>query len=166
MKRRRMRQFEADQVCARVLGVSADEPDGAATWARLARGSDVVIEAVFEDLGLKQRIFGELEKEMHGNAVLATNTSALPIGDVAKGCSTPEARSRVVGMHYFSPVPKMPLVRQCTAMQCDATMCSSLCSLCFSFSAGMIFIIFFFFFILFHHLHISLPTAARDHPAC
>ncbi|KZD12375.1 3-hydroxyacyl-CoA dehydrogenase [Oceanibaculum pacificum] len=67
----------------------------------------VVIEAVFEDLELKRRIFGELEKHVAADAILASNTSSLPIAAIARGC---EARGRVAGMHFFNPVPLMKLV--------------------------------------------------------
>ncbi|HSN67808.1 MAG TPA: 3-hydroxyacyl-CoA dehydrogenase NAD-binding domain-containing protein [Thermoanaerobaculia bacterium] len=68
---------------------------------------ELVIEAVFEDLALKRKLFRELEAVSGPDAVLASNTSALPIAKIAEGLARPE---RVVGMHYFSPVPKMPLL--------------------------------------------------------
>lgn len=71
------------------------------------RHADLVIEAVFEDLALKQRVIAELEGVIRDDAVIATNTSALPIAEVARGARVPE---RIVGMHFFSPVHKMPLV--------------------------------------------------------
>ncbi|HEY0591246.1 MAG TPA: 3-hydroxyacyl-CoA dehydrogenase NAD-binding domain-containing protein, partial [Thermoanaerobaculia bacterium] len=70
-------------------------------------GSEIVIEAVFEDLSLKRKLFAELEVVVAPDTVLASNTSALPIAKIADGLAHPE---RVVGMHYFSPVPKMPLL--------------------------------------------------------
>ncbi len=70
-------------------------------------GCDLVIEAVFEDLALKRSVLAEAEAVIAPGAVFASNTSALPIGEIAKGARVPE---RVVGMHYFSPVPKMPLL--------------------------------------------------------
>lgn len=69
--------------------------------------SELVIEAVFEDLKLKQKVLSEVEAVVAANAVFASNTSALPIRDIAQHALHPE---RVVGMHYFSPVPKMPLL--------------------------------------------------------
>lgn len=71
------------------------------------RESELVIEAVFEDLALKRKVFAELESAVAADTVLASNTSALPIAKIAAGLAHPE---RVVGMHYFSPVPKMPLL--------------------------------------------------------
>ena len=70
-------------------------------------GCDLVIEAVFEDLALKRRVLAETEAVVGPDVVFASNTSALPIGEVAAKANRPE---RVVGMHYFSPVPKMPLL--------------------------------------------------------
>jgi 3-hydroxyacyl-CoA dehydrogenase/enoyl-CoA hydratase/3-hydroxybutyryl-CoA epimerase len=70
-------------------------------------GADLVVEAVFEDLELKRRVLAETEAVIDPRAVFASNTSAIPIADIARGAAHPE---RVLGMHYFSPVPKMPLV--------------------------------------------------------
>jgi 3-hydroxyacyl-CoA dehydrogenase/enoyl-CoA hydratase/carnithine racemase len=71
------------------------------------RGADLVVEAVFEDLELKRRVLAEAEELLDPEAVFASNTSALPIREIAAGAKHPE---RVLGMHYFSPVPKMPLL--------------------------------------------------------
>ena len=68
---------------------------------------DVVIEAVVEELVPKQELFAELERICRPDAVLATNTSALSVTEIASAISTPE---RVAGMHFFNPAPLMPLV--------------------------------------------------------
>ncbi len=68
---------------------------------------DLVIEAIVEELGPKQELFSELERVCRPGAVLATNTSALSVTEIASATSTPE---RVVGMHFFNPAPLMPLV--------------------------------------------------------
>jgi 3-hydroxybutyryl-CoA dehydrogenase len=68
---------------------------------------DVVVEAIVEDLRPKQELFRELERICRADAVLATNTSALSVTEIASAISTPE---RVVGMHFFNPAPLMPLV--------------------------------------------------------
>jgi 3-hydroxybutyryl-CoA dehydrogenase len=68
---------------------------------------DLVIEAIVEDLGPKQQLFAELERICRRDAVLATNTSALSVTEIASAISTPE---RVVGMHFFNPAPLMRLV--------------------------------------------------------
>ena len=68
---------------------------------------DLVIEAIVEDLGAKLELFGALEGIVRPDAILATNTSALSVTEIAAGVSTPK---RVVGMHFFNPAPLMPLV--------------------------------------------------------
>jgi 3-hydroxyacyl-CoA dehydrogenase/enoyl-CoA hydratase/3-hydroxybutyryl-CoA epimerase len=70
-------------------------------------GVDLVIEAVFEDLAVKHTVVKETERLLKPHAIFATNTSTIPIGDIAKAAQRPE---RVIGMHFFSPVPKMPLL--------------------------------------------------------
>ncbi len=69
--------------------------------------ADVIIEAVFEDLQVKQDIFRELEKKAREDAILATNTSSIPLDEIAAVMQHPE---RLVGLHFFNPVRKMPLV--------------------------------------------------------
>ncbi len=68
---------------------------------------DLVIEAIVEDLDAKLELFGALETIVRPDAILATNTSALSVTEIAAGVSTPQ---RVVGMHFFNPAPLMPLV--------------------------------------------------------
>jgi 3-hydroxybutyryl-CoA dehydrogenase len=70
-------------------------------------GCDLVIEAVFEDLGVKQDLFRRVEGVVAGDAVLATNTSALSVTEIAAALEHPE---RVAGMHFFNPAPVLPLV--------------------------------------------------------
>jgi 3-hydroxyacyl-CoA dehydrogenase/enoyl-CoA hydratase/3-hydroxybutyryl-CoA epimerase len=70
-------------------------------------GADIVIEAVFEELGVKRQVMNELEAAVPASTVLATNTSTLPISEIATGATNPE---RILGMHFFSPVEKMPLL--------------------------------------------------------
>jgi 3-hydroxybutyryl-CoA dehydrogenase len=67
----------------------------------------LVIEAAFEDLAVKRELFGELEKVVESDAILATNTSALSVTEIADATSS---RERVVGMHFFNPAPVLPLV--------------------------------------------------------
>ncbi len=69
--------------------------------------ADVVIEAVFEDLTLKQDMVSSIEKNARPDTIFATNTSSLPIHQIAEKAERPE---NIVGLHYFSPVEKMPLV--------------------------------------------------------
>jgi 3-hydroxybutyryl-CoA dehydrogenase len=70
-------------------------------------GCDLVIEAIVEELAPKQALFAELEGIVAADAVLATNTSALSVTEIAAATASPE---RVVGMHFFNPAPLMPLV--------------------------------------------------------
>ena len=67
----------------------------------------LVIEAAFEDLGVKRELFGELDRIVPAPAILATNTSALSVTQIADATQTPE---RVVGLHFFNPAPVLPLV--------------------------------------------------------
>jgi len=75
--------------------------------ARAAAGADMVVEAVFEDLDLKRRIFRTVAAAASPSAVLASNTSSLPITAIADASGRPD---RVIGMHFFNPVPLMPLL--------------------------------------------------------
>ena len=68
---------------------------------------DLVIEAIVEELGPKRELFAELDRICRADAVLATNTSALSVTEIAAATTRPE---RVVGMHFFNPAPLMPLV--------------------------------------------------------
>jgi 3-hydroxybutyryl-CoA dehydrogenase len=68
---------------------------------------DLVIEAIVEELDAKRALFAELERICRPDVVLATNTSALSVTEIAAATATPE---RVVGMHFFNPAPLMPLV--------------------------------------------------------
>ncbi|MBI4867736.1 MAG: enoyl-CoA hydratase/isomerase family protein [Candidatus Wallbacteria bacterium] len=69
--------------------------------------ADLVIEAVFEDLETKQKVLRDLESVMHPRAVFASNTSSIPIAKIAQASRRPE---QILGMHFFSPVPRMPLL--------------------------------------------------------
>jgi 3-hydroxybutyryl-CoA dehydrogenase len=71
-----------------------------------AADADIVVEAVFERLDIKQDVFRELDRVCKADAVLATNTSAIPVTQIAAATSRPES---VVGTHFFSPVPMMKL---------------------------------------------------------
>jgi 3-hydroxybutyryl-CoA dehydrogenase len=70
-------------------------------------GSDLVVEAIVEELDAKRELFAELDHLVAPEAVLATNTSALSVTEIAAATSRPE---RVVGMHFFNPAPLLPLV--------------------------------------------------------
>lgn len=75
---------------------------------------DVVIEAVVENLDIKKKVFKELASVVGRNVILASNTSSLPVTQMAAGCENP---SRVVGLHFFNPVNRMPLVEVIKADQ-------------------------------------------------
>ncbi len=72
-----------------------------------ASRADVIIEAIFENLEAKQALFRDLEDRVKPGAILATNTSAIPLKDIASVLKEP---ARLLGLHFFNPVAKMPLV--------------------------------------------------------
>jgi 3-hydroxyacyl-CoA dehydrogenase / enoyl-CoA hydratase / 3-hydroxybutyryl-CoA epimerase len=98
LKRRRISRFEYERLAALLSGGTGLEGFDRA---------DMVIEAVFEDLAVKRGVVAELEAVLAPDAVIATNTSTIPITRIAEGARHPE---RVLGMHFFSPVEKMPLL--------------------------------------------------------
>ena len=93
--------------------LSAEEKDAALARLRLITdlaelsSCQLVIEAVFEDLGVKRETFAELDRIVAPDAILATNTSALSVTQIAEATERPE---RVVGLHFFNPAPVLPLV--------------------------------------------------------
>ena len=76
--------------------------------------SDLVIEAIVENLEIKQKLFSNLEKIVSENCILASNTSSLSITSIASSCQKPE---RVIGIHFFNPAPLMQLVEVIQAIQ-------------------------------------------------
>ena len=94
-------RYTADEVEAATSRITATTD-----LAEAVADADVVVEAVFEDVEVKQEIFRELDKLAKPGAVLATNTSAIPITQIAAATSRPQD---VVGTHFFSPVPMMQL---------------------------------------------------------
>ena len=98
VKKKALSPFQRDVTFSRITGI---------TDYQGFEKADLIIEAVFEDLELKRKILAETETYINENAIFASNTSSLPIGDIATKARRPE---RVIGMHYFSPVPKMPLL--------------------------------------------------------
>jgi len=96
--RGKITQEVADQILGRITA-TADPADAA--------GADLVVEAVFEDVALKQKVFAEVAPHLAPGALLCSNTSTLPITELAKGIDRPQD---FIGLHFFSPVDKMPLV--------------------------------------------------------
>jgi len=77
-------------------------------------GADIVVEAVSEDAELKRAVFSELSRALDGDVILASNTSSIPIAELAAATDSPE---RVIGLHFFSPVPVMKLVEIVVALE-------------------------------------------------
>jgi 3-hydroxybutyryl-CoA dehydrogenase len=84
-------------------------------------GSGLVIEAIIEDLGIKRKLFSELEGILAADAVLATNTSSLSVTAIAGGLKHPE---RMVGLHFFNPAPLLPLVEVVPGLASEDTLAS------------------------------------------
>ncbi|MCX2924648.1 3-hydroxyacyl-CoA dehydrogenase NAD-binding domain-containing protein [Streptomyces sp. NEAU-W12] len=97
--RGRVDQDKANRLKALVTGV-LDKAEGFAD-------ADFVIEAVFEEMGVKQQVFAEVEAVAPAHAILATNTSSLSVSEMASKLKNPE---RVVGFHFFNPVAVLPLL--------------------------------------------------------
>ncbi|MCU0620083.1 MAG: fatty acid oxidation complex subunit alpha FadJ [Gemmatimonadales bacterium] len=98
LTRRRLTRPQHQRLAALLSG-----GDGYHGFAR----ADLVIEAVFEELAVKRGVLAELEAVVRDDTVLATNTSTIPIGEIAAMARRP---GRILGMHFFSPVEKMPLL--------------------------------------------------------
>ena len=98
LKRRRLTRPQFERLSALLSGGS--------DYAGFSR-ADLVIEAVFEDLAVKRAVLAEVEAVTRPDTIFASNTSTIPIRDIAAAAARPE---RVLGMHFFSPVEKMPLL--------------------------------------------------------
>ena len=98
VERGKMTREAADEVLARITP-TAEAAD--------LKGCDLVIEAVFEDPSLKNKVFAEILDVVNPDALLCSNTSTLPITELAEGVDRPDD---FIGLHFFSPVDKMPLV--------------------------------------------------------
>ena len=98
VRKERIGAADRDAAVARIKGTT-DTGDFA--------DRDLVIEAVIEDLDIKKRIFGELDKACPENALLATNTSCLSVTEMARATGRPD---KVLGLHFFNPVPAMKLL--------------------------------------------------------
>jgi 3-hydroxyacyl-CoA dehydrogenase/enoyl-CoA hydratase/3-hydroxybutyryl-CoA epimerase len=98
LKRRRISKFEYERQSALLSGTG--------DWSGFSH-ADLVIEAVFEDLEIKQQVMSDIEAVVAPDAVIATNTSTIPISEIGALMRYPQ---RFLGMHYFSPVDRMPLL--------------------------------------------------------
>jgi len=110
VEKNQIRPEQRDEVLARIR-VTTD-------LAQATRDAAIVIEAIFEDLDLKKRVFRELDRAAPKDAILASNTSALPITNMARATKRPH---KVVGMHFFNPPMLMPLVEVIRADTTDDT---------------------------------------------
>lgn len=106
VKRGKMTPAEVDQRMANI--------EGSTSYDAL-RNVDLVIEAVFEEMGLKKKIFAELDRVCRPGAILATNTSTLDVTEIARATSRPQD---VIGLHFFSPANVMRLLE---IVRADAT---------------------------------------------
>jgi 3-hydroxyacyl-CoA dehydrogenase / enoyl-CoA hydratase / 3-hydroxybutyryl-CoA epimerase len=98
VSRGKLTQEKSDELLNRIL--PTENPTD-------AKGCDLVIEAVFEDPALKSKVFAEIAEHINADALLCSNTSTLPITELATGVNRP---ADFIGLHFFSPVDKMPLV--------------------------------------------------------
>ena len=94
---------DAEKYVSGTLGNIALSKEG----AKAAEGTDLVIEAIVENLDVKRKLYSELDKIAPQHAIFASNTSSLPIRDMASATSRPD---RFGGLHFFNPVPVMKLV--------------------------------------------------------
>ena len=106
LRKRRIKRFDRDAALARVVPT---------TDMKTLTGCSMIIEAVYEDLTVKHEMLKRCENTLDDeNFIFASNTSSIPISRIAAAAKKPE---NVVGMHFFSPVPKMPLVEIITTEQ-------------------------------------------------
>lgn len=98
VKRRRMSKLEYQQIIDRITGTT--DYSG-------FRSTDLVVEAIVEDIAIKKKVLAELEQELRKDTVIATNTSSLLVDEMAGALKN---KKRFVGMHFFNPVHRMPLV--------------------------------------------------------
>jgi 3-hydroxybutyryl-CoA dehydrogenase len=94
----KMNADQAEQILGRIQGIDS---------LQAASGTDLVIEAIIEDLSIKQKLFAELEAIVSNEAILASNTSSLSIASIS---SVLQNKERFLGIHFFNPAPLMPLV--------------------------------------------------------
>lgn len=114
VSKKRLSAEQRDATLARILATDKAED---------LAGCDLIIEAVFEDRGLKAKVTQEAEAQLAPEAIFASNTSTLPITGLAEASERPE---KFIGLHFFSPVDKMPLVEIiCGEKTSDETLAKS-----------------------------------------
>jgi 3-hydroxybutyryl-CoA dehydrogenase len=113
-------------VARAVAGEKLSAEEGAALIERIEwttklgalGGADLVVEAIVEDAAVKGQVFQQLDRELPNEVILASNTSSIPIASLASWTGRPE---RVLGLHFFSPVPVMKLVEVVVGLDTDPT---------------------------------------------
>lgn len=119
LEKGKISQEAHDQIVGRVKGTTSPEEGFA--------GADMVIEAVFESMDLKQKIFAEADRLCGPSVILSSNTSTMSISKIASATGRPE---RVVGTHFFSPVPAMRLVEVIRGEKTDAAVIEATVAFC------------------------------------
>jgi 3-hydroxybutyryl-CoA dehydrogenase len=107
---------ERDKVTAEEKAATLDRISGTTDLAEAVSDADLVVEAVPEDVGLKKQTFEEVEQSAPENAIIASNTSSLPVTDIVSALSDP---GRGIGLHFFNPVHIMQLVEVVVGEQTD-----------------------------------------------
>ena len=111
----KMDQAKADAICAAITpGLKED----------LCADCDLIVEAAFEDMGVKQTTFGELDKLCKPECIFASNTSSLSITEIGKGLSRP-----LIGMHFFNPADRMKLIEVIAGANTPADMVADIVSI-------------------------------------
>jgi 3-hydroxyacyl-CoA dehydrogenase/enoyl-CoA hydratase/3-hydroxybutyryl-CoA epimerase len=106
------RQLKEPRAIQAALDRLLPDPDGAGVAK-----ADLVIEAIFEDVEAKRNLYRQIESRLRPDAILATNTSSIPLQELASVLARPE---RLIGLHFFNPVDKMQLVEVVSSPQSDA----------------------------------------------
>lgn len=103
VKKKQLTPFIRDKHLANVVGLTDEDT----TWPTFFKSANLVVEAVPEELTIKHKVVAQMEEVLSPDAIIASNTSTLPLAHIAKHAKRP---GQIVGMHYFSPVEQMPLL--------------------------------------------------------